>query len=195
MYFIPRNNRLYNWAVKKSSLYLYTVTACVLLLLVGGWFYGMYAWVEHIIDQRQQEVARMYEQCMKIKQSRMMCSSLEKNLTSLKEKMRMQVIHETVQRGFHEYTLFVVQQARKAGLHLASYSSFSCKDGGWCVKNSAQFHFQGELERITSFLSALKKSKKMIECNDVVLTRVNNNQFLFAVNVNFSAIKRDHLDV
>lgn len=192
MYFIPqKNNRFYAWAVRKRPLYRYTITVCVAGIIILGWFYGMYGWVEKVIDERQKEVERMQEQCMQLTHSRAMCCQLVTRVQEMREKMRTQVMHETVQRLFHDYAMFVLDSAKKTGLRLTSYSSFSCKDQGWCVKNAARFNFQGNFVCMTRFFDTLKKSKKMIECKNIALTRIGRDLYTIAVSIDFSAIKKE----
>jgi len=94
------------------------------------------------------------------------------------------------QEHCHARMLFVLDTVAQLGLKLNAYGSCKEKDKKWYIKDSAHFDIVGSLEKIMTFLEAIKNSHKMITVSHATITRIDDTAFQISCNLGLITIKK-----
>lgn len=190
MYFISRNNTIYNYIAHTNAKRRYIATLFVLATLVIGGFYGMYMPLKaHIVLQKMERarLQKQYEDGEQTQKSNKELLSLvhmsKKNINDLvvADDKREELCNTRMQ--------FVFDTATKLGLTLNAYGSCTTKDKKWYIKNSAHCQITGSLEKILSFLKTIKDSDQLIKLSHLAVTHVKENIFQLSCDVGIISVK------
>jgi|SRR4030095_4902956 len=191
MYFIARNNKIYNYIAHTSFTRRYLVTFGVMCVFFIGCFYVLYSpLVDHIITFTAERInlQKKYDDLMQMNKNGNDLSVLieenKKNISihALSDDKR----HEDC----HTKMLFVLDTVAQLGLKLNTYGSCKEKDKKWYIKDSAHFDIVGSLEKIMTFLETIKNSHKMITVSHATITRVDDTVFQISCNLGLITIKK-----
>src|SRR3990172_8431868 len=159
MYFIPRNNSVYNYIAHTSSQRRYIATFFIVASLAGICFYGIYTPLSAHIILYKAESARLQKQYAEIGQADksgqellLLVETGKKNIAehAMSADKREEQCHKSMQ--------FILDTITKSGLTLTTYGSCKDKDKAWYTKDSAHCAMTGSLEKIISFLKTIKES-------------------------------------
>lgn len=174
MYFIPRNNALYNYIAHTDIKRRYIATLFALVVFAVICFYGLYRPLAAHIAIYKIERARLQKQ----HEER---GDLEKSNKDL-----LAIIH-TNKKNIDEYVVsddarhevcsqrmqFVFDTVAQAGLTLTAYGSCKEKDKKWYVKDSAHCQMTGSLEKMIIFLKTIKDSGQIITLSHLMISHVS----------------------
>ena len=191
MYFIPRNNALYNYIAHTDTKRRYTATLFALIAFAVIGFYGLYRPLAAHIAMYKIERMRLQKQYEET-------ADLEKSNKNL-----LTIIH-TNKKNIDEYVVaddarhevcsqrmqFVFDAVVQAGLTLTAYGSCKEKDKKWYIKDSAHCQMTGLLEKIISFLKIIKDSGQIIRLSHLMITRVKDNAFQLSCDVGIVTVKK-----
>ena len=188
MYFIPRNNRFYSWAVHTKPGLRYLITLVLIGTVGSGWWF-VDTWLYDFIEQKQQELSALHKQCIQCTHAQHACCQLQTSIPVLQKTERSYVTGDSLEEALQVQTMFVLDQADKAGLALNGYNAGTEADKGWYAKNMVRFDFSGTHGQLMKFLAILVDDHNMIQCDSVRLTHAENDSLTITCQMRFMAIK------
>lgn len=190
MYFISRNNVIYNYIAHTSSKRRYIATLFIVASLVVVCFYGIYIPLSTHIVMYKAEGMRLKKQYEELSQCKKSSNDLSSLVTTGKKNILGYAIpSDKREEHCHKRMLFVLDTISKSGLTLISYGLCKDKDKAWYTKNSAHCEMTGSLENIMFFLKTIKESERMITLSRVALTRIKDDLFQMSYDVGLITIK------
>ena len=187
MYFIPRNNRFYSWAVHAKPSVRYFITIVLIGGTGSGWWFAD-TWLDTFIEQKQQELSALHKQYMQCTHAQHACRQLQTSIPTLQKKIQSYATDANMQ-PLQAQTMFVLDQAHQAGLSLHGYSADTEVDKGWYAKNMARFDFGGTPDQLTKFLATLTDDHQMIQCDQIRITHTEDDKATIACQMRFMMIK------
>jgi len=176
MYFMPKTNRWYSWAVHTKAAYRYAISISVLLVLLVGWRYGIYAWFDAAITREHSSITQLQQQLTQLARAERLNKELQETLPALRNQLRdfCPTSESLWQQQQFDY---VMMQAEKAEVQISSYTDEKEKKKPWGSYRGAQLSVTGTYEQIGTFLTLLKQSSYMIQCNQLRAHRTEGDQF------------------
>lgn len=191
MYFIPRNNAIYNYIAHTDIKRRYSATLFVFAIAVTICFYGAYRPLIAHINLYKIERARLQKQCQESRDLEKSNKELFTIIETNKKNINEYVVSDDVRHAVCSQRMqFVFDTAVQAGLVLTGYVSSSEKDKKWYVKNSAHCQMTGSLEKLIAFLKVIKDSGQIITLSHLVITRVKDNLFQLSCDVGIITVKK-----
>jgi hypothetical protein len=188
MYFSSKKGKWYNHAVQTRPLYRYLLTAFLLIIVLGCWWFGLYAYLEQSIANDRVALAQMNKQLIQLAQAERTCSNLSSRLPQLKEKISCYG-NKSCLPGFCQMQIdTVIDEAHKAGLQISSYEKDQETIQDYCRCSDVQFGFVGTLDSVVRFFSALRQSKALIECNSFSCDRIQDGNYNIFCKLAFVSI-------
>ena len=190
MYFSSKKGKWYNRAVQMRPVYRYMITACILIVLLGGWRFGLYAHIEQQITNDRAAIAQMNKQLIQLAHAEKMCEGLSGQIPQLEQKIAL-YSNKCCLPGFCQMQVdTVIDEANKAGLHLTSYDKEQETTRDYCNCSDVQFGFTGSMDNLVRFFSALRQSQAMIECNAFSCQRGQDNNYASSCKLSFISMSR-----
>jgi hypothetical protein len=191
MYFIARNNKIYNYIAHTSLQCCYLATLFFVTVFVCVVFYCVYSPLLSHITLLQSEQVMLQKKVDELAQF----GKSNKEFTSFIETGKKTIADHAVasdmrEEHCHKRMLFVMENITQAGLVLSAYGSCKEKDKYWYTKDSAHFDVVGSLQKLMTFLETVQKSRQMISISHVTLTRVNDNSFQMSFDVGLVVVKK-----
>jgi len=191
MYFIARNNAVYNYIAHTSSRRRWAST----LLTVGAIFFvGIYGYYYFLLAHN----TLLKSECMALQ------SKVDDIAQYDKSGKELQVFIESGKKTIADYAiasdkreehcdkrmLFVLEAIGQSGLTLNAYGSCKEKDKGWYAKDSAHFDVTASMQKLMTFLEAIKNARTMITVSQVTITRIADDTFQMGFNVGLITVKK-----
>ena len=191
MYFIPRNNAIYNYIAHTNMQRRYIATLFVFALATATIFYGVYKPLESHLLLYKSELERLQQQSVEAS----LTDKNNKETTALIEATKQSIGEHVVEENKREeycsqQMQFVFDAIAKQGLSLSAYGPCKEKDKKWYIKDSAHCQIVGSLEKVVSFLKVIKESEKMIRLSHLAITRVKDNEFQLSCDVGIITVKK-----
>lgn len=191
MYFIARNNAIYNYIAHTSLRRCYSST----LLAVSAFFivgmYGVYyPLVAHIAllksecTMLQKKIDEIQELDKSGKELLEGVESGKKNIADYATASDKRIEH------CHKRMLFVLDTIAQSGLTLNAYGSCKEKDKVWYTKDSAHFDIVGPMQRLMTFLETMKNARTMISISQVTITRGADDTFQMSFDVGLVTVRK-----
>jgi hypothetical protein len=191
MYFIPRNNKIYNYIAHTSLPRLYGATFLCIVLWCSAVFYCLYnPLLSHIVLLKA-EINALHKKCDDICQLDKSNSELSPMVESYKKNIiEHAIIADARQEHCYKRMLFILDTITKENLKLLGYGSCTEKDKSWYAKDAAHFEATGALPKIISFLAALKNARTMISIDQIALSRTVDDTFQVGFDVELITVKK-----
>ncbi len=191
MYFIARNNAIYNYIAHTSlkRCYLAMLFSFSAFVVVG--IYGVYyPLLGHI--------ALLQSECMTLQKKSDDSVQLHKSgkeLLTVVESSKKNIDDRAIasdkrEEHCHQRMLFVLDSIAKAGLTLNVYGSCNTKDKTWYSKDLAHFDVAGSMQKLMTFLETIKNSRSMITISHVSFTRVADDNFQMSFDAGLVVVRK-----
>ena len=190
MYFIPRNNKIYNYIAHTSSMRRYTgtfVTVC-LFFIIG--FYCIYYPLLNLIAMYTHERFMLQKKCEEFMQYDKSNQHLSQYIDTKKNSIQTYVRSSSVVQRHYNQTMFVLQAIAQLGLSLHSYGSSKEKDKKWYIKNSAHFEISGSREKLMMFLQNLNQYQEILTVSNTIFTHKADDLFHMSFNLGLITIQK-----
>lgn len=191
MYFIARNNKIYNYIAHTSLQRCYMATLFFVGILLSIIFYCVYSpLVAHITLLQSEQIIlqkKVDELAQITKGSRELSNFVETGKKSIADHAVASDKHE---EHCHKRMLFIMEAITQNGLTLKAYGSSKEKDKGWYCKDVAHFDVVGSLQKLMALLETIKNSRHMITISHVTLTRVTDNSFHMSFDAGLVTVKK-----
>jgi hypothetical protein len=191
MYFIARNNAIYNYIAHTSLKRCYAVTLFSLCAFFVVGIYGIYYPLHAhsiLLESERMALQKKSDELAQMGKSGQELSALvesgKKNITDRATTADKREEH------CHKQMLFVLDTIAKSGLTLIAYGSCKEKDKEWYAKDSAHFDITGSMQKLMTFLETIKNSRSMITISQLNLTRVADDTFQMGFDVGLITIKK-----
>ncbi len=191
MYFIARNNKIYNYIAHTSTLRRYMVTIIGIVLFFAGGLYFIYYPLMSIIAVYKAErimLQKKYDELILIKKKS------DELLLSIDEHKKNIDTYALPTDKYDDncYTkmVFVLDTIAQLGLKLNSYGSCKEKDKKWYIKNVAHFEIIGSVEKIMSFLEIIKDSRNMITISHATMTVIDDTTCQMSCDIGLIMVKK-----
>ncbi len=187
MYFISRNNSIYDFIAHTRVKNRYVCTGFfVVTILFGAYF--LHCLVTTYKDIYLQEVAllqKMYRESQHLEKKN---KDLIVMIDSTKNGMMSQVQHEKSHDFIKKQVQFVLEALHNAELKLNSYGVQKEKNKNWYKKERAHFDVSGNLKQILDFFEKIQNSQKMITINQWSMTRIDENMLRLECDMEFVVV-------
>lgn len=191
VYFIPRNNKFYNYIAHTDIKRCYLATLFVLGIIGIIGFYAIYKpLLAHIMLYKTEliHVQKQYEQGQQLEKSNSELSAL---IDTNKKNLATHIIpHAEQEEWCNKHMQFIFDLITQSHLTLKSYGPCTEKDKKWYIKDSAPYQVTGSLENILEFLKNIRESNKMIIASHVNVTRLQNNLFQLNCDMGIITVKK-----
>ena len=165
MYFSSKKGKWYNRFIQMNPLYRYILTFVVIILLIGGWRFALYAYMEQLIANDRAAISHLNAQLIQLSHAQKVCADLSCRINQLNEQIGC-YNNKCCLPNFCQMQIdLVIDEAHKAGLQMTSYAKDQENTRDYCTCSDVQFNFVGTMDSLVQFFSALRQSKAMIECN------------------------------
>ena len=121
MYFMPRTNRWYSWAVHTKAIYRYGIVFVFWMILIVGWRYGIYAWFDAAIASERAAISQLQKQAIQLTQAERLSRELQDTLPMLRKQMQ-NYCPSRVSAWQQQQFNCVMDEAQKAGVQISSYT-------------------------------------------------------------------------
>ncbi len=184
MYFMPKTNRWYSWAVHTKAVYRYAISFFFLVILIVGWRYGLYAWFDAAINAEHLSISQLQQQIIQLTRAERLNKELEDTLPMLRK--RLQEFRPASESAWQQQQFdYLMLQVHKAGVQIGSYTDEKEKKKSWGLYRCAQLSMSGTYEQIEKFLTDLKQSSYMIQCNQFRFNRTEDDLFTASCSLKF----------
>lgn len=191
MYFIPRNNAIYNYIAHTDIKRCYIATLFILAMFGVINFYGIYMPLIANITLLQVELAHLqkqHEDSEQLKKSNKEISiSIDTNKKNIADHI---VADDKKEVECSKRMQFVFDMVTKSDLALNSYGLCKENDKKWYAKDSSHIQVIGSIERILSFFKTIKDSEQMIKISHLAITRMKENTFQLSCDVGIILVKK-----
>ena len=187
MYFIPRNNKIYNFIAHTQVKNRYLCTGFFIVLLLGM-AYFLHHFVTTYKEVYLQELAMLQKMQVDGQQLETKNKKLSALIETTKQEMQAQINTENVHDYLKKQVQFVLDTIHGTGLKLHSYGVQKEKNKNWYKKERAHFELSGNLKQILDFFETIQKSQKMIAINHWSLARMDDNTFKVECDVEFVVV-------
>ncbi|TET34473.1 hypothetical protein E3J61_02870 [Candidatus Dependentiae bacterium] len=185
MYFMPKTNRWYSWAVHTKAVYRYSMSCVFLVILMLGWRYGIYAWFDAAINSERASISQLQQQLIQLARAERLSKELADNTLPMLRRQLQEFFPSSASAWQQQQFDCVMVQAQKAGVQIVSYTDEKEKKKPWGSYRGAQLSMSGTYEQIGHFLMSLKQSSYMIQCNQFRSNRTEGDQFAASCNLKF----------
>ncbi len=190
MFFIPRNNTIYNYIAHTDPKRRYIATLFVLVAMVAAGFYGMYMPLKAHIALNNAEKIRLQKQYEDAGGLENKSTELSLRIDTYKKNINIHAIAPDKKEEYCSARMqYVFDTIVKSGLTLNSYGPCKEKDKKWYVKDSAPCQISGTMEALLSFLKTIKESGYLITLSLLTITRLKDNLFQLNSDVGIIAVK------
>jgi Tfp pilus assembly protein PilO len=184
MYFIPRNNAIYNYIAHTDTKRRYCATLFVVFGAIGIGVYGVYMPLESHIALYKAEKMQLQKQHEEIAIAEKNNKNVSDLIDAHKKNLRgYEVAQDQRIEHCNARMQFIFDTIAQLGLTLNAYGSCKEKDKTWYVKDSSHCQITGTLEKLISFLKAIKDAQQMITLSHVSITRVKENIFQLSCDI------------
>ena len=191
MYFIARNNKLYNYIAHTSRVRRSIVTLGVVCAFFIGGIYLVYCPLTDHIALYTAERAHLQKKYDELTQMNKSGQELSLLIESNKATISTHALSVDKQQDeCHKKMLFVLDTIAQLGLKLNAYGACNTKDKKWYTKDSAHFDIVGPIEKIMTFLETIKNSRHMITVSQATITRVDDSIFQIDCDLGLVTIKK-----
>jgi len=191
MYFIARNNKMYNYIAHTSLKRCYLATLFLLSAFFAVGIYCVYFPLLAHITALQSEQTMLQKKVDDLAQAGKSNKELKVSVEAGKKNIvDYAVAPDQREEHCHKRMLFMMEAITKAGLVLNSYGACKETDKDWYSKNCAHFDVTGSLQKLMTLLETIKNSRQMISVSQVSLTRVADNLFQMSFDVGVVTIKK-----
>jgi len=191
MFFLPRNNTLYNYIAHTKRNRRYGATIFFLIFFVMCSFYGIYKPLIAHISFYQTQSIQLKEQCKELEQletsMQEYVSFIEKNK---KEIDAIRASQENNQSHCYSKISQIVNVIADHGIILQSYSSCKEKVKDWYSNYSSQFAVVGSLPKLLACLESLEKNSSFFSISHIVFKRKEKDLFQMNFQIHFFVIKK-----
>lgn len=190
MYFIPRNNKFYNYIAHTDLKRCYAATFfCVIIFFVIGLYGIYYPLLAHILLLKTERTSlqKKSDEIEYLDKSKQALSKVvEVNKKYITDHA---IVSDKRDEYCHKRMLFVLENITQTGLTLNSYGSCKEQDKDWYIKNSAHFDVAGTMKNLMLFLEKMKSAGSMTSITQTNLTRVTGDMFQMSFDAGFITVK------
>src|SRR5438477_9866281 len=190
MYFIPRNNKIYNYIAHTSVRNRYLCTGFFVASMTFVSLYFMQRFITVYSVLYSQELAILQKKYQEQERLERKNHQLVVVIDETKQDFQKNITTMQAQEYFKKQLLFVLDIIKNAGLQLHSYGVQKEKNKNWYKKEIAHFDITGSYQQIVHFLENLKNSQKMIVVSQWSLVRVEKDIFHLRCDVEFVLINQ-----
>jgi len=191
MYFIPRNNKFYNYIAHTSLKRCYLATLIGVCAFFMVMLYGIYyPLCSHIMILKTERAAlqkKADEVAQLDKSNKELIPFIESGKKSIADRA---ITVDKKEEHCHKQMLFIMESIAQEGLTLTAYGSCKEKDKTWYIKNTAHFDVTGSLQKLLSLLEKIKEARQMITISHVTVTRLSDNNFQMGFDVGLVLVKK-----
>lgn len=191
MYFIPRNNWFYTFAVRTRPMTRYLYTFALATLIILFWLYAVYFRTEAAIDHRTTCVMQLRTQSEQLTHANHAVKKLTESIGALQREVQSYALPTNKEEELQSRVLYVLSQAQENGLELDTYDAAKKIEKPWCTKHCMHFVFSGRTQQVIAFLKTIQSSGKMISCANISLHRQDDNSFQMACDMSFVSVASD----
>ena len=191
MYFIARNNAIYNYIAHTRSRRRWMTT---LLAVSAIFFIGIYCIYyplladSTLLQSERMTLQKKYDELVSLdKSGKELLTFIESGKKNIADRA---VVSDKREEHCHKRMLFVLDAIAKSGLTLNAYGSCKEKDKVWYIKDSAHFDIIGPMQKLMTFLEIIKNSHSMITISQVIITRVADDTFQMGFDVGLITVKK-----
>lgn len=184
MYFVPKGNRLYRWAVTKSSFMRYLILCGGAAFLCVTWYFFAYTACETHLAKRDQSLSRMRKECSVLPELRAECDTLQAAIDAHTTQLHACSAKQKEQND----SIYILDQAKKNNLTLSSYTVHNKHVKKWYTREDVQCSFVGGLPQITQFLADIKNNDRMIQCKSMKMTRDDDERYALVCDLQVSKV-------
>jgi len=190
MYFIPRNNAIYNYIAHTNVKRRYCATLFVLSVIIIISFYGIYMPLNSHILLYKVDIARLQTQFQEMSQLKKQSDDISSLIVTSKKNINDFRIEDDKQEDHcNKYMLYILDTIEQTGLILNAYGSCKEIDKEWFAKYTAHFEITGSLEKMISFFKTIQDSQKMIVFSSSAISHLNGDVFKLSCDVGIIAVK------
>lgn len=191
MYFIPRNNAIYNYLAHTNTKRRYCATLFAFVTCMIGGYYGIYKpLISYILISKTEltRLQRQYRENIDIEKGNAHLSIL---IHTHKKYVADHVITEDKEeKACNKHRQYIFDLLEKLNIKLSSYGPCKETDNKWYTKESAPYSLTGSIENLLSFLKTIKESNQMIIVSHLNVTQLENNLFQLKGDIGFITVKK-----
>jgi len=187
MYFLSRNNKLFDYIVHTQRQHRYWGTFLALLVIVSS-SYIVHYYCDVYIMMLEQEIQQLCDKNRQYKKIFAHNNELTHVIAHTKNDIQAYVLAEKRDKLFQELFSFILEQARSVGVVVNSFTVQKMYDKNWYVKEKLHFVVTGTREKIVDFIKNSGRSGKMIAFSDWSLQQSENVQYTFSADISFLCV-------
>jgi hypothetical protein len=191
MYFIPRNNTIYNYLAhtNKNRRYTATIFICIFLLVIC--FYGIYQPLTRSMIFYKNEYSQLKTQLQAFNELE---NSIQNYNALTKASTKRIIAHQKTSEQCHmqcrNHILKMVTLIAQHNLTLHTYSSCKETQKDWYNTYSAHFSIEATMSQLLTFIEILTDEFSMSRLSRFVLKQKDKDAFQADFEIAFLTIKK-----
>jgi len=188
MYFTSKKGKWYSRAIHTKPLYRYCSTIIIVAILLIGWHYTIFSWIDNLIIQDQASLRALNTQLIQLSNAEKVCNELSCSLPAMQKQLASFGEKCCTPDYYQKQVDTVINESTNAGLSLTSYGGNKIIQRDWCKCNEAKFCFTGNLDNISRFFAALEKKGSMIRCTNFNCEKVDSGNYSSSCTLEFISL-------
>ncbi|MCX5925511.1 MAG: hypothetical protein NT124_04445 [Candidatus Dependentiae bacterium] len=189
MYFIPRTNAFYSWAIQLNVIYRFFVTSISISALWFFWFYVLYSKNDFFIERYRTDIASLHAQGVQTSCIEQECATAQNAIDEFHDFVHPYCAPLSEKVITQSRMIEIIKYIKKSGLYLTGCTAGKCLDKGWYIKHIVHVDVTGTMDSIQQFFSHIKASKKMIQCSHVRIDRRDDALFHLTADMHSICLK------
>ena len=192
MYFIPRNNAIYNYIAHTDSRRRSLATLFALVCLILFFYCGLYIPLINRIAAYQAELVRLRADYAMMKQINKDELKIAEQIVLAKKNIEQYAVSESIREDqYNKCVQSILNTIKKNGITLHSYGSCKQKDKQWYVSDMAHYQLMGSLDKLLSFLHTIIQNEHyLMSISQVSLQQIKNDTFQLNCDIGLLSVKK-----
>lgn len=184
MFFVPPRHRLSRF-MRIRPLYRYVMLLVMITILLLLWRYGLYVWFDAAIMQEQAIICQLQQQLAQKISDERHYNELVQQIPVLKN-LCQQEIQCCIGPTCNDQCAYIFSEAQKLKMQIIGYHT---------QKNNKQQQSKqtqlvtvilyGTLDQLESFLAALKKTARLVQCTSLIIHHTENTLYTADCTIQF----------
>jgi len=140
-------------------------TGAILLLVLSLWFFFIYSSTKRKITNNKKLLYQVLKKKQLLEKSKNKCQRIEKKIKYLKSDIQNYSNNKNLKASAQSNITQIISDAKSSGINLKSYSTLEETTN----QNKVSYEFTGDIDQALVFCEKLKKSNKIVECQEASL--------------------------
>lgn len=169
--------------------HLYAITLSTVILVVTAWFFGVYAPLNSIVEQQQQQIGQYRDQFSRMSAMNVLRHTLAQSVeqaTLAFDSYRSEVDYSN---DVHNGMLYLMAQADQLAITVDAFFADVYEDKDWYAKQGLTLDMSGSYEKLVNFLHLCADSDYLFQIKSSTFTPISHGIFHLKASIDLIMVK------